>query len=367
MELTTSTARRIRDRVPSTNSFSSDLADTQSVQEDNERLRLQVADLQLLVAKLQQQQSGGTPSKPSVSLRQVARARGIRRAQAKRTRSGDDNHETDEELSEHDIECHQSAAGLHHRKRPIHQAEIEALLEGDVSFATSSDEWDEEDVSFCDSVRDRAGWLVGLLCLQSMSSFIISRNEKLLQDHLVIVQFLTMLVGAGGNAGNQASVRGIRGLATGAVRDDNLNDFLWNEFRMGLTLSAILGVAGFARAAVFLVPAAETIAITTSLCAIVMISILLGAVLPLLMRRVNIDPAHSSTTIQVLMDILGVTITVRTCPLRLSALAWPYPQISHLPQTSVVLSSIHIFMNGSSTTQTTRCANSSITKHRKLL
>lgn len=65
-----------------------------------------------------------------------------------------------------------------------------------------------EEESFWRSVSDRAGWLVGLLVLQSMSSFILARNEALLQEHLVIVRFLTMLVGAGGNAGNQASVRG---------------------------------------------------------------------------------------------------------------------------------------------------------------
>lgn len=51
--------------------------------------------------------------------------------------------------------------------------------------------------SFWSSVQERAGWLVGLLVLQSMSTFIISRNEQLLQKHLVIVRFLTMLVGAG--------------------------------------------------------------------------------------------------------------------------------------------------------------------------
>jgi hypothetical protein len=65
------------------------------------------------------------------------------------------------------------------------------------------------ELPFWESLKDRGGWLVGLLVLQSMSSFIISRNEKLLQEHIVIVQFLTMLVGAGGNAGNQASVRGM--------------------------------------------------------------------------------------------------------------------------------------------------------------
>jgi Mg/Co/Ni transporter MgtE len=43
---------------------------------------------------------------------------------------------------------------------------------------------------------------------------------------------------------------------------------------------------------------------------IVIISVAIGATLPLFMNFVKIDPAHSSTTIQVLMDILGVTITV---------------------------------------------------------
>jgi hypothetical protein len=51
--------------------------------------------------------------------------------------------------------------------------------------------------------------------------------------------------------------------------------------------------------------------ICTTVC-IVFLSVILGAVLPLLMLYGGIDPAHSSTTIQVIMDILGVTITVCT-------------------------------------------------------
>ena len=70
----------------------------------------------------------------------------------------------------------------------------------------------EPNVTFLDALRSRANWLVGLLALQSCSGFILSRNEALLQDHPTIIYFLTMLVGAGGNAGNQASVRVIRGM-----------------------------------------------------------------------------------------------------------------------------------------------------------
>jgi Divalent cation transporter len=187
--------------------------------------------------------------------------------------------------------------------------------------------------SFGAALSDRAGWLVGLLVLQSLSSFIIARNEVLLQNHLVIVRFLTMLVGAGGNAGNQASVGVIRGLATGLIRlhrtsnqDGHEHDAparrgwggggiratLQRELLMAMGLSLILGVAGALRAAIFLTPATETVAIAVCLVAIVFISVLLGAILPLAMKCFQIDPAHSSTTIQVVMDILGVLITVRT-------------------------------------------------------
>jgi hypothetical protein len=147
----------------------------------------------------------------------------------------------------HDVESHQSAQGLHHRRAaaagvgagtgahvgpiqagpptattPTTRVRPLAVTGGGAPDDDGDDDGDAAvqsaveaahpqaaaSASFYSRVQDRAGWLVGLLVLQSMSSFIISRNEALLQSHLVIVQFLTMLVGAGGNAGNQASVRG---------------------------------------------------------------------------------------------------------------------------------------------------------------
>ena len=109
----------------------------------------------------------------------------------------------------------------------------------------------EPEQLFFQSLLDRGSWLVGLLVLQSFSSFILQHNEALLQKHAVIVRFLTMLVGAGGNAGNQASVRVIRGLATGAIQIDNLRPYLRAEFKMGFLLSIILGIAGCIRAGTY--------------------------------------------------------------------------------------------------------------------
>ena len=163
---------------------------------------------------------------------------------------------------------------------------------------------------FMEQLKDRAGWLIGLLILQSCSSFIIQYNERFLQNHMIIVQFLTMLVGAGGNAGNQASVRVIRSLAVGTLNKRTMGSFLRSEAKMAFSLSILIGMAGFIRAAMFRTPPGETIAVTASVCAIVAISVAIGCTLPLGMRRVHIDPAHSSTSIQVIMDILGVLITV---------------------------------------------------------
>mmetsp|Transcript_6261 Transcript_6261/g.15497 ORF Transcript_6261/g.15497 Transcript_6261/m.15497 type:complete len:451 (-) Transcript_6261:2366-3718(-) len=266
-----------------------------------------------------------------------------------------------------DIESHQSASGLHHRSshfastsntntnttdttlstRSTHKTRRSELLIDDEYSSSSPDFIDDTDpmaeeqglidsdqkrdgimlerneastvadgsdpsrqMTFLQSLGDRAGWLIGLLVFQSLSSFILARNESLLQHHTVIVQFLTMLVGAGGNAGNQASVGVIRGIAVGSVSRSNAKRVLMREFAMGVALSVIIGLAGFFRAKVFAVPWVETIAITTSLFLIVVISVIVGATLPLGMEAVGIDPAHSSTTIQVVMDITGVVITV---------------------------------------------------------
>lgn len=60
-------------------------------------------------------------------------------------------------------------------------------------------------------------WLLGLLVLQSTSSFVLEQYQELLKQHLVVTVFLTMLVGAGGNAGNQSAIKIIRGLVR--IRD----------------------------------------------------------------------------------------------------------------------------------------------------
>jgi cation transporter-like permease len=164
--------------------------------------------------------------------------------------------------------------------------------------------------SFYRSLVDRTLWLIGLLIFQSLSSFILRSNESLLQKFPAIVYFLTMLVGAGGNAGNQATVRVIRGLALGSLSVQQSGRYIVKEISASILIGLVLGLAGLARVYLFSsVAFYEAMAISLALVAIVVSSIVIGTVLPLIFQLLGIDPAHSSTTIQVIMDISGVLIT----------------------------------------------------------
>ena len=106
------------------------------------------------------------------------------------------------------------------------------------------------------------------------------------------------------------SIAVIRGIALGTLNERTRGQFLVRELKMAATLSIILSVAGFARTILFKTPLPEAITVTTALSLIVFTSVCLGAILPLLLERIGVDPAHSSTTIQVIMDILGVLLAV---------------------------------------------------------
>jgi Mg/Co/Ni transporter MgtE len=166
--------------------------------------------------------------------------------------------------------------------------------------------------SFLASLWDRGSWLASLLLFQSFSSFILSHHEEILRKHPTVVFYLTALVGAGGNAGNQAAVRIIRAIALGLVTEKNQNSFLQREAAIGLALSFLLGFVVVLRTFLSSCSFMETISILVSIMLIVCISVNLGALIPLLLQKIKLDPAHASTTIQVIMDISGVLITCRT-------------------------------------------------------
>ena len=96
----------------------------------------------------------------------------------------------------------------------------------------------------------------------------------------------------------------IRGLALGTLNESTRAQFLTREIKMASALSMILSIAGFGRAILFKTAFPEAVAVTFALGMIVFSSICLGAILPILLEWLGVDPAHSSTTIQGMLGIL---------------------------------------------------------------
>lgn len=247
---------------------------------------------------------------------------------------------------------HLSAAGLYSmHRRTSSQPQLPAALDDEVTTlpASTLEEWGKKEAARCDSgdpdvelcelpgiintppkersaadeAWSRGRWLLGLLVLQSMSSFVLDSYQDLLKDHLVVTLFLTMLVGAGGNAGNQSAIKVIRGLATGTMRPTGagVRRAMTQQLAVGLMLGAGLAAGGWLRVYVTNGDALNATAIAISLFLIVVCSVIAGTGLPFALARAGIDPANAGTSIQVIMDVSGVLITCATCHLVLDQLA----------------------------------------------
>ena len=170
----------------------------------------------------------------------------------------------------------------------------------------------------------RGRWLLGLLVVQSTSSIVLDAYGSLLQDHIVVTLFLTMLVGAGGNAGNQSAIHVIRGLATGSLDAGSSEDFaktMLHQGSVGALLASGLAVAGFARVLLSTGSPVDSAAISASLFFIVLASVGVGSALPFGLARLGVDPANAGTSVQVAMDILGCAISCATCSFVLGTFA----------------------------------------------
>jgi magnesium transporter len=168
--------------------------------------------------------------------------------------------------------------------------------------------------SFSNLFFHRSIWLGSLLLFQSVSVFILGKYQALTQSHLFLSFFYTMLIGAGGNAGNQSATLVIRGLATGEISRKNAIRVLFREFWMSIALALVLFVITFARVYFLHHNLIGSIAISISLFLIINMSMILGTFIPFFLERLNLDPAHSAAPfLATLMDILGLLIYCLVC------------------------------------------------------
>lgn len=157
--------------------------------------------------------------------------------------------------------------------------------------------------------RKRVGWLLLLFAAEAYTGSVLRAFEDELQAVVALTFFIPLLIGTGGNIGSQVVSTVIRAQALGEVRFSDLLWVLWKEMRVATLLAGAMFVATFIRAWTLGVALDVRLTVALSVVLIAMWAGTVGAVLPLILRKLRLDPAVvSSPFIATLVDGTGLVI-----------------------------------------------------------
>ena len=144
--------------------------------------------------------------------------------------------------------------------------------------------------------KQRIGWLAVLMISDTISGNINQGYEKVLAKSIILTAFIPMLMSSGGNVGSQSSTVVIRSLALGEISPKDAFKVIKKEFFIGIMVSIVLSALNFIRL-ITLEKTNPTIALIVSLTLVftIIISKLVGALLPLGAKIVKADPAVMAT------------------------------------------------------------------------
>lgn len=164
------------------------------------------------------------------------------------------------------------------------------------------------DMSVWHHVKNRLPWLFVLMCSYVITGSIIANFQEGLSKVIVLVTYMPMLMGTGGNSGSQSATLVIRGLAVGDVETGDVLSVLWKELRVSFLIGLVLSALNFAR--IFWLDG-QSAMIAITVCASMMLIVIaaktIGSMLPIVAKKVGIDPAlMASPMIASLTDMVSV-------------------------------------------------------------
>ena len=164
-------------------------------------------------------------------------------------------------------------------------------------------------MSVFEHAKHRIVWLLVLMFSATLTGSIITKYENAFQTVPLLVSFIPMLMDTGGNCGSQSSTLIIRGIALDEIRFKEIFKVMFKEFRIALLVGSILALANGIR--IFLMYQDVNIAfvVALSLIVTVILSKLIGCILPLLANRVGLDPAiMASPLITTIVDTCSILV-----------------------------------------------------------
>ncbi|MCL2442991.1 MAG: magnesium transporter [Treponema sp.] len=158
--------------------------------------------------------------------------------------------------------------------------------------------------------KNRFLWMLILMLSATITGTIISSFENGLMKMSILMSFIPMLMNTGGIAGSQSSTLIVRGMAVGEIGMKDIFIILWKELRVGILCGLGLGLVNFVR--VFIMNNKDwqlCLTITLSLFCTILMAKTVGSVLPILAKRLRIDPAiMSAPLLTTIVDAVSLII-----------------------------------------------------------
>lgn len=157
-------------------------------------------------------------------------------------------------------------------------------------------------------VSSRIVWLLVLAIGATLTVQVMSVFEDTLAEVTVLALFVPLMIGTGGNTGNQAATTLTRALALGDVHPRDVWKVLLREFGVGVSLGSLLGLLGGGITAL-LFSADIGLVIGLTLLAVCSMAAAIGGMMPMIARALHVDPAvFSNPFITTFVDAAGLIV-----------------------------------------------------------
>lgn len=163
--------------------------------------------------------------------------------------------------------------------------------------------------SVFEHAKSRIVWLLVLMLSATITGTIITRYENAFSAIPLLVSFIPMLMDTGGNCGSQTSTLIIRGLAVDEIKLADYLKVVFKEFRIALLVSTVLAAVNGLRIMIMYRQPMIALLVSLSIMSTVIISKLIGCILPMLATKLKFDPAiMSAPLITTLVDTCSILI-----------------------------------------------------------
>lgn len=167
--------------------------------------------------------------------------------------------------------------------------------------------------SVLELAKNRIPWLLLLMFTSLLTGAILVTYENALQVVPLLISFIPMLMDTSGNCGNQSSTMVIRGMAVGDIELRDVIKVAWKELRVGFLCGLVLAAANFVRLLLqYPDQPLVNLVVVLSLVLTVILAKTIGCTLPMLAKRMNLDPAiMAAPLITTIVDACSLMIYFR--------------------------------------------------------